>query len=218
MPRILIATSNPGKLRDFAAAAAAYSLRVEPGPGFDLVPSVAEDAPTFSGNARKKAQHYSLSFPEEIILADDSGLEVDALGGAPGVLSARYAATAELTSPGDAANNARLLRELQHVADEKRAARFVCVIVAAQGGRTLASFEGEARGLILRAPRGTGGFGYDPLFYFPSLQKTFAELSPAEKTAVSHRGQAFRKFLEWWKGRHQPSAVGRQPSKTRRSC
>ncbi|HYL95860.1 MAG TPA: non-canonical purine NTP pyrophosphatase, partial [Terriglobales bacterium] len=97
----------------------------------------------------------------------------------------------------DATNNAKLLVELQEVPDDERQAKFVCVIVAARDGKALASFRGEARGVILHAPRGSGGFGYDPLFYFPTLGKTFAELSAAEKARVSHRGQAFRKFLEW---------------------
>ncbi|MDP9263483.1 MAG: non-canonical purine NTP pyrophosphatase, partial [Acidobacteriota bacterium] len=99
--------------------------------------------------------------------------------------------------PVDLANNARLLRELQNVPQEGRAARFVCVIAAARDGRTLAAFRGEVAGVIARAPRGAGGFGYDPLFYFPGLERTFGELAPEEKAAVSHRGQAFRKFLDW---------------------
>src|SRR5581483_5996675 len=138
----------------------------------------------------------------EIVSADDSGLEFDALGGAPGVRSARYAAD-EHNPPEDAgnsddeANNARLLRALHDVADEYRTARFVCVIAAARNGHTLATFHGKAEGLILRAPRGSNGFGYDPLFYFPELHKTFAELAAEEKARYSHRGAAFRAFLAW---------------------
>ena len=130
------------------------------------------------------------------MLADDSGLEVNALGGAPGVHSARYAAASPDENADDRANNVRLLRELSHASD--RSARFVCVIAAARDGSTLAIFRGEARGQILDAPRGEGGFGYDPLFLFPAVNKTFAELMPEEKASVSHRGAAFRRFLEWY--------------------
>ncbi len=209
MSRILIATSNRGKLRDFRAAAAAYSLEVDSLPRFDQLPAVVEDAPDFAGNARKKSEHYSRFAPGELVLADDSGLEVDALGGAPGVNSARYAATATHTNSSDAENNARLLREMAGI--QHRDARFVCVVSAARDGRQVAGFRGEARGRLLDESRGAGGFGYDPLFYYPALGKTFAELSPQEKAAVSHRGEAFRKFLEWWRGNsRQPSAVSRQ--------
>jgi XTP/dITP diphosphohydrolase len=198
MTYVLIATSNQGKLRDFAAAAAGHGIAVAGLPDFSYLPQVAEDQPTFEANARKKAGFYSRFAPGAIVLADDSGLEVEVLLGAPGVHSARYAATSPHENASDAANNARLLAELQALPEEERQARFVCVIVAAQDGRALASFRGEAKGIILHAPRGSGGFGYDPLFYFPELDKTFAELSPEEKARVSHRGQAFRKFLEWW--------------------
>ena len=134
------------------------------------------------------------------MIADDSGLEVDALKGAPGVHSARYAAdephkAGENTD--DDSNNARVLRELTGVPPEDRTGRFVCVIAAARDGRTLATFRGVAEGQILDRLRGQGGFGYDPMFYFPGIQKTFAELSPEEKAQYSHRGAAFRKFLEW---------------------
>jgi XTP/dITP diphosphohydrolase len=169
---------------------------------------VREDQPTFEANARKKAEVYSRFAPEAIVLADDSGLEVRALGGAPGVRSARYAATSPEENASDAANNARLLAELQAVPEDQRQARFVCVIVAACDGQALASFRGEAQGTILHAPCGSGGFGYDPLFYFPALGKTFAELPASEKARVSHRGQAFRKFLEWMD--RQESGVGSQ--------
>ena len=209
MNRILIATSNRGKLRDFGAAASASSLEVDSLPRFDEWPGVVEDAPDFAGNARKKAEHYSRFAPGELVLADDSGLEVDALGGAPGVKSARYAANSTHANSSDAENNARLLREMSEVED--RGARFVCVISAARDGREVASFRGQARGRLLSEARGTGGFGYDPLFLFPALGKTFAELTPEEKAKVSHRGAAFRKFLEWWKkNSHQPSAISRQ--------
>jgi XTP/dITP diphosphohydrolase len=198
--RILIATSNSGKLRDFAGAAAVHGIEIEAIPNFAALPLVVEDGITFEENARKKAEEYSQHVAGEIVVADDSGLEVDALNGAPGVHSARYAAERpELADANtdDDANNARLLRELKNVPQEKRTGRFVCMLAAARDGKTLATFRGIAEGLILDAPRGTNGFGYDPLFYFPQIQKTFAELSAEEKSKYSHRGKAFRKFLEW---------------------
>jgi XTP/dITP diphosphohydrolase len=198
MPCVLIATSNAGKLRDLAAGAAKFRIQIAPVPNFHDLPSVAEDGATFEDNAGKKAAHYSRLVPGELVLADDSGLQVDALGGAPGVHSARYAATAIAENCSDAENNAKLLRELRDVPEAQRSARFVCLIAAARDGHVLATFRGAAEGRMLFAPRGGGGFGYDPLFYFPALAKTFAELTPKEKATVSHRGQAFRKFLEWF--------------------
>jgi XTP/dITP diphosphohydrolase len=198
--QILIATSNPGKLRDFTGAAAAHSVHVAGVPNFASLPAVIEDGLTFEDNARKKAEQYSLAVPGEIVLADDSGLEVDALDGAPGVHSARYAATEPHQADNntdDDANNARVLRELSGVPSDKRTGRFVCVIAAARDGQTLATFRGVAEGRILDRLQGTGGFGYDPMFYFPQIQKTFADLTPEEKANYSHRGAAFRKFLDW---------------------
>jgi XTP/dITP diphosphohydrolase len=203
MKRILIATSNPGKLVDFAAAARPHGIEVIPLPNLSSLPPVVEDGLTFEANARKKAEAYSPYAPGEIVLADDSGLEVDALGGAPGVHSARYAADAPHlveNNTDDHANNARLLRELRNVPAERRTGRFVCVIAAAREGQMLAVFDGQAEGLILGSPQGANGFGYDPLFYFPPIQKTFAELTAEEKAGYSHRGTAFRKFLEWYEG------------------
>jgi len=198
---VLIATSNPGKLRDFAGAAAARGITIAGIPGFSSLPPVVEDGATFEANARKKAEVYSLALPGELVLADDSGLEIDALGGAPGVHSARYAADephAAESNTDDEANNARVLRELGDVPHEKRTARFVCVLAAARDGRTVQTSCGVAEGIILDAPRGQNGFGYDPLFYFPQIGKTFAELSAEKKSQYSHRGAAFRMFLEWY--------------------
>jgi XTP/dITP diphosphohydrolase len=200
MARILIATSNPGKLRDFAGAAASHDIEVVPIPDFSSLPPVIEDGLTFEANARKKAEAYSFYAPGEIVLADDSGLELDALAGAPGVHSARYAAEAPhlvQDNTDDEANNLRLIRELKNVPEDKRTGRFVCVIAAGRDGKTLEVFRGQAEGVILTVPRGSNGFGYDPLFYFPSIQKTFAELSAEEKASYSHRGAAFRLFLPW---------------------
>jgi len=198
--RLLIATSNPGKLRDFAGAAAAHGSAIAPIPHFSSLPSVVEDGSTFEANARKKAEFYSRYVPGKLVLADDSGLEVKALGGAPGVHSARYAADdphkAESNSDDDA-NNARVLCELKDVPFEKRTARFVCIIAAARDGETLQVFRGTAEGLILDTPHGANGFGYDPLFYFPEIGRTFAELTAEEKARYSHRGAAFRAFLRW---------------------
>src|SRR5271169_750756 len=158
MRRILIATSNPGKLRDFAGAALRHGVEIAGIPDFSSLPAVVEDGLTFEANARKKAEAYSRYAPGETVVADDSGLEIDALKGAPGVHSARYAAD----EPGqadknteDEANNARVLRELKGVPPSQRAGRFVCVLAAARDGETLATFRGTANGIILDAPRGT---------------------------------------------------------------
>ena len=198
--RVLVATSNPGKLRDFAGAAEPHGITIAAIPHFSSLRPVVEDGATFEANARKKAEVYSLAVPGELVLADDSGLEIDALGRAPGVHSARYAAEEPHAAGSNTdydANNARVLRELAGVPAEKRSARFVCLLAAARDGRTLETFRGTAEGLILDAPRGENGFGYDPLFYFPQVGKTFAELTAPEKSRYSHRGAAFRKFLEW---------------------
>jgi len=209
MDHILIASSNPGKLRDFAGAAAPLGIEIASIPNFASLPAVVEDGMTFEENARKKAESYSRAVPGEIILADDSGLEVDVLKGAPGVHSARYAAEAPHlinNNTDDEANNARLLRELKDVPDDKRSARFVCVIAAARDGQTLEVFRGEAEGVILHRARGTNGFGYDPLFYFPQIQKVFAELTAEEKAQYSHRGAAFRQFLAWYQAKSSASS------------
>lgn len=201
-PRVLVATSNPGKLRDFAGAAAPLGIAIANIPNFSSLPEVVEDGATFEENACKKAESYSLAVPGELVLADDSGLEIDALGGAPGVHSARYAADEPRKAEGntdDEANNARVLHELEGVPEQKRTARFVCVLAVARDGQTLHTFRGTAEGIILDAPRGNNGFGYDPLFFFPAIHKTFAQLDAEEKSRYSHRGAAFRKFLEWYR-------------------
>ena len=202
MKRVLVATSNPGKIRDLQGAARHFGVEVQALPNFDSFPLVIEDGATFEDNARKKAEQYSQYAAGELVIADDSGLEVDALNGAPGVHSARYAADepqkAEANTDDDA-NNAKLIREIKRVPIEKRTGRFVCWIVAARDGKTLAVFEGKAEGIILEEPRGSNGFGYDPLFYFPAIGKTFAELTAEEKAKYSHRGAAFKQFLEWCK-------------------
>ena len=201
--RVLVATSNPGKLRDFSGASSPFGVTIANIPHFSSLPQVIEDGITFEDNARKKAESYSLAVPGELVLADDSGLEIDALDGAPGVHSARYAADqphAAECNTDDEANNARVLRELKAIPADRRSARFVCVLAAARDGHSLHISRGTAEGVILDAPRGTNGFGYDPLFFFPAIQKTFAELSAEEKAQYSHRGVAFRAFLQWYQG------------------
>jgi XTP/dITP diphosphohydrolase len=201
MRRVLIATSNPGKIRDFAGAARPHGIEIAGIPNFAEVPTPVEDGHTFEENAEKKAREYSMAVLGELVVADDSGLEVDALNGAPGVHSARYAADDPHladSNTDDEANNARVLRDLHGVTPDKRTGRFVCVLASARDGKLLATFRGTAEGIILEEPRGANGFGYDPLFYFPGIQKTFAELSAEEKARYSHRGSAFRQFLEWY--------------------
>jgi len=145
-----------------------------------------------------KAEYYSRYMPGEVLIADDSGLTMRALNGAPGVRSARYAEDAGIvTNDPDEANNRLLLERAQAIPDSERQCAFVCSIAAARNGRTLQLFTANAKGMLLPAPRGRNGFGYDPLFYFPDLGKSFAELTREEKLRVSHRGAAFREFLEW---------------------
>lgn len=203
MSRIYLATSNPGKVREFREAAQALTVALDPLPGMAGLTPPIEDGITFEQNARLKAQYYSRFAPGELVLAEDSGLAVDALNGAPGVHSARYAAVLHSGAPSDVnsddqANNAALISQLETLTGDQHAGKYECVIALARDGSTLATFTGEVRGELLTRPRGTQGFGYDPLFYFPALGKTFAELSLQEKREHSHRGKAFRRFLEWY--------------------
>ena len=230
--KLYCATSNPGKLREFRMAyaeaeiilASLAPLEIKLLPSFREIPPCAEDGATFEENAVKKALHYG-DFAPGLLFADDSGLEVDALGGAPGIHSARFAGTHAT----DADNNQLLLDRMRRVA--RRTARFICVIALVQcppdkigtglfepgdsrpaqrlhggpnqavtepveGRRLLSVYRGSVEGTILDSPRGAGGFGYDPLFYYPPIGRTFAELSAEEKIGVSHRGQAMRAMLE----------------------
>jgi XTP/dITP diphosphohydrolase len=191
------ATTNPGKLRDFSVAAADGGFIVESPPNFKDILPPEENEPTFAGNARLKAQYYSRLNPG-LTLADDSGLEVDALGGEPGVRSARYAddagfALRDADLSVDARNNLYLLSRLRGIL--QRAARYRCALAVARGGEVLLTAEGIVNGEILTAPRGIGGFGYDPLFWLPQLRFTMAEISLEQKHALSHRGRAFRALL-----------------------
>ncbi len=199
--RLYVATSSQGKLRDFRTAAQAHSVAIEPLPALKTIPAPEEDGATFHANATLKAVFYSSFAPGELVLADDSGLEVDALLGAPGVRSARFAADAGLVDlPGaddntDVWNNIMLLQKLADVPAARRTAHYRCVLVAARDGKVLHTAEGSVNGLILEAPRGTGGFGYDPLFYLPELDLTMAELDLETKLSLSHRGRAVAALL-----------------------
>jgi XTP/dITP diphosphohydrolase len=188
---LLLASSNAGKLREYRELAHISSPELRPLPDFRSLPLFEESAPTFAENAAGKALHYS-RFTTGAVLSDDSGLVVPALGGAPGVYSARYAGQ----NATDADCVQKLLREMQDMQGEQRRARFVCVIALARQGRVLAIVSDFVAGLISRAPRGAGGFGYDPVFILPASERTFAELKPEEKNKYSHRGRAFAKLRE----------------------
>lgn len=203
MPLCLyVATTSQGKLRDFRTAAEAHQVSIEPLPGLDKIEPPEEDGHTFLENATIKALYYSRLAPEKLVLADDSGLEVDALNGEPGVRSARYAADVGLVDSPDANdntdvwNNMVLLQRLGDTPTERRTARYRCVLVAARDGKLQYATDGSVEGVILEAPRGTGGFGYDPLFYLPELQHTMAEIDLHTKLSLSHRGRALAAFLE----------------------
>jgi len=192
-PKLFLASGNAGKLKEFRALAQACGRdwKLELLPGFAELPEFEESAPTFAENAAGKALHYS-RYTDEIVFADDSGLVVPALGGAPGVLSARYAGL-------NASNEqkiAKLLAEMNGLAGFARGAYFVCVIAAVRQGRALAVVSEKVDGEILDTPRGADGFGYDPVFFFLLLGKTFAELRAEEKNLHSHRGKAFLRLLE----------------------
>jgi len=200
--KIYFASSNPGKLAEFraladsnAAEASSTTFRVEMLPGFKSLSPFEENAPTFGENALGKALYYS-QLSDEIVFADDSGLVVPALGGAPGVHSARYARP-DATSA-DRIN--KLLQELSGKPRKERGAYFCCVIAVLRQGLPIAVISNRADGEILEASRGTGGFGYDPIFYLPELDKTFAELTAQEKNVYSHRGKAFRRVLSFLNG------------------
>lgn len=191
------ATTNPGKLREFRAAAEHFGfpeISIEPIPGLAQLPVPVEDGDTFERNAVLKALHYS-AYTADPVFADDSGLEADALGGAPGVHSARFAGE----GASDADNNRLLVARLQGVA--ARSARFVCVIALARHEQLLGTFRGAVEGLLVDEPRGEHGFGYDPHFFYPPFNATFGETAPARKMDVSHRGQALRAMLGWCRRR-----------------
>ena len=199
--RLYAATTSQGKLRDFRTAAAAWSIDIDPLPALATIPAPEENGATFTANARLKAVYYSGFAPGQLVLADDSGLEVDALKGAPGVRSARFAADAGLVDSPDANdntdvwNNMVLLQRMAGVSTAQRTARYHCVLVAARDGQPIHTAHGTVEGVILEAPRGTGGFGYDPLFYLPELDRSMAELDLETKLSLSHRGRAIAALL-----------------------
>jgi XTP/dITP diphosphohydrolase len=204
---LFVASTNPGKLREFRLAGAENGVTVQPVPAMNDLPPCIEDALTFEGNARKKALYYASHAPG-LVFADDSGICVDALGGAPGVHSARFSGP----DATDESNNQKLLSELRYRPEQAQPisgpmsslalppssgfpAHYSCVIAVAESGQILRVIEGRCDGLIIDTPRGDGGFGYDPYFFYPPLKKAFAELSSEEKFRVSHRGIAFRGLL-----------------------
>ena len=184
---LFCATGNPGKAREFALAAGEHIV-IQPLPDFRAIGPCVEDGATFAENAIIKARHYG-AHASGLLFADDSGLEVDALGGAPGVFSARFSGPAAT----DRSNNRLLLEKLRGVED--RRARFVCAVALVDNGQLAGVYTGSVEGIILDAPRGAGGFGYDPLFYYAPFDCTFGEVDGERKFAVSHRGQALRAML-----------------------
>jgi XTP/dITP diphosphohydrolase len=192
--QLIVASSNEGKLREYRALAASAdaSLDLVLIPNFGALPKFDEAADTFAENAMGKALHYS-RFCEGLVIADDSGLVVPALGGAPGVHSARYAGL----NASDTDRIHKLIEAMRGKKGEDRRARFVCVVALAERGEPRGVFSASAEGELLDAPRGDGGFGYDPIFFFPTLGKTFAEISREEKNHHSHRGKVFRKAVDF---------------------
>jgi len=187
---IWCATSNPGKLREFRLAGEVLGIGIEPLANIKGITPPEETGMTFEENAKLKASYYS-GFAPGLLFADDSGLEVDALNGEPGVYSARYAGE----NATDEANNRLLLERLAGVTD--RTARFVCAIAIADSRRVVKTFRGAVEGQIITEPRGPGGFGYDPLFFYPPFDRTFGEADAERKFSVSHRGNALRQMLEY---------------------
>ncbi|NLW86033.1 MAG: XTP/dITP diphosphatase [Planctomycetes bacterium] len=194
---IVLATRNRGKIKEIRQVLQGMPIAVESLDEYPHVPEPEETGETFAENAAQKAMYYARA-TGKWCLADDSGLVVDALGGRPGVHSARYAAADAPPGSGreviDAANNAKLLKALDNVADAQRTARFVCCLALSDGMQVMLETCDSVEGVIARQPSGQGGFGYDPLFHIPTLGKTTAELPPEQKNSLSHRGKALRKF------------------------
>ena len=185
---VYCATTNPGKIAEFRLASKA-SISIEPLPGMEEIKPCEETGSTFEQNAIQKALYYG-AHTTGWLFAEDSGLEVDSLGGEPGVYSARFAGP----NATDDSNNRKLLELLGDT--ENRKARYVCVIALVRDAQLVDTFRGVVEGEILRAPRGTNGFGYDPLFYYPPFGCSFGEVSPRQKQTVSHRGKALQQFPE----------------------
>jgi non-canonical purine NTP pyrophosphatase (RdgB/HAM1 family) len=192
---LVIATGNPGKAKEFREMLGADRFQWSDLSAHREIPPVEETGHTFRANACLKASYYATALTSWA-MADDSGLVVDALGGKPGVLSARWA-DINGAGAGDADNNTLLLKQLENVPDAQRSARFMCVLALADpAGRIVLTAQDAVEGVMRRAPRGTNGFGYDPLFFLPEMGKTTAELAPEQKHAISHRGKALRRMRE----------------------
>ena len=205
--RLLLATQNPGKVREIRKALEGLPLKVVGLRGLVAGPAPRERGRTFATNARAKALYYSRKWPG-LTLAEDSGLEVDRLGGAPGVRSARFSSP----RPTDAKNIRKLLSRLESVPAADRGARFVCVMVLARQGRVIKEFRGTVRGRIAKSPRGESGFGYDPVFFYPPFRRAFAELTAEAKNEVSHRGRAVRKLRRYLE-REKEALPGARPDR-----
>lgn len=193
MKKVMIATKNPGKAKEFADLFQKYGIRVQSLLDMENSIDVEETGTTFAENAILKAETISERSGEAVI-ADDSGLVIDALDGRPGVYSARYAGLEK----NDLANIEKVLKELKGVPLEKRTARFVCVLAVAIPGEETLTFEGQCSGLITREKSGSNGFGYDPIFYLPEKGQTLAELTKQEKNLISHRAVALNQMLKQW--------------------
>ena len=193
--RLVLATTNHGKVREMRQILSGAELDLEDLTTYAHLPAPDETGATFQANACLKASHYARGL-DAWTLTDDSGLAVDALGGKPGVHSARWAAMHNSGS-GDTDNNVLLLKQLEEIAESRRSARFVCCLALANpAGNIVLTATGSVEGRILHSPRGDGGFGYDPLFLIDSLGQTTAQLPPPEKNAISHRGKAVRRMAE----------------------
>jgi XTP/dITP diphosphohydrolase len=193
---LLLATQNPGKLEEMRVLLAGMPFRVVTPRELGILDSPEETGSTFQENATLKARHYA-KLTGKLAVADDSGLSVDALGGAPGLYSSRFGGEGRT----DADRNALLLEKLQGIPDERRTARFTCAVTVAMGDDVLFQTEAHVEGRIAHAPEGPNGFGYDPLFFYPPFGRTFGTVPNADKDRVSHRGKAFarlRRFLEDW--------------------
>jgi XTP/dITP diphosphohydrolase len=187
MKEIVVATTNKGKIAEITLALAKLPVKILALSDFRDIPEAVENGDSFSANAKIKAEHYAF-YTKKACLADDSGLEVDALGGAPGIYSARYAGE----DADDAMNNQKLLVELAGIPTNKRSARFRCVLAFADTDGTIITVDGSKEGVIGQEKRGAEGFGYDPLFFMPEMGKTMAECSKVEKNKISHRGEALK--------------------------
>ena len=200
--RILVGSFNPGKVDELREALVASGIEVPVLPMKEVqgAPIFVEKGSTFEENAVGKVMHYS-RFGRDLTVTDDSGLCVDALDGAPGIFSARYGTPEKVD---DSVRWRHLLEQMQDVPDERRSARFVCVLALGRWGRLVSTFTGACEGVILRAPRGEGGFGYDPVFLHPPTGRSFAEMTREEKSQVSHRGAALKLLVDYLKGPVSP--------------